>query len=195
MTDPLIDFWKEQPVVPVVLSPSELSARNDALRRNLAVRNAIEYAAGLLAILMFVGVALLSRDPAIRVAVFIQVCGIALVMRNLWHQRERSSPASAAETNVSYFMAQLRRQRDALTNVRWWYLAPLLPGLVAFSLAMAHTARDASQFWMPPLIATIVLVPGVMIFAVVDRMNRRAAHQLDREIAQVDHGSAEESAR
>lgn len=183
MSDPFVDLWKEQPVVSAVINADVLKNLSKSLRRRLLVRDAIEQTAGLLAMLIFIDIAWLSGDPIVCIAVAIQACGILAVMHNLW-RRQRVPPALYAETSLAFHLALLTRHRDAVGSVWRWYLAPLLPGVIAFSLALAHvTAREAGRFWLLPIMAIIMLVPGALIFVGVDWMNRRAARCLDREIA------------
>ncbi|MGN6271108.1 MAG: hypothetical protein ACTHM0_14580 [Sphingomonas sp.] len=186
MTDPIRDLWTSQPIAPVRPSPEELDRRARGLDRRVRRRNALEYGAGAIPILVFGAMALGHGDPLMRLASVVIVLGVIFVLYGLHHRAGASRVEDWAAPILDHHRAQLVRQRDALAGVWRWYLAPLVPGL-ALLFAGVWRLRSASDGIAA---ATIAMLPPVLIavvaFAGIHWLNRVAARRLTRAIAALD---------
>lgn len=186
MTDPIHELWTSQERDARPLSPAELARRARMLHRRLARRDAIEYAAGSIAALAFVWIALTTPEWSIRAACALIVIGMGVVMWNLWKRRMPAPPEALGATGLDYFRAELVRQRDSLASVARWYLGPLVPGLTAFFLASGWVTARTAPVWLA-LVTTgtgLAIMGGLFWF--IHRLNRAAADRLDQEIRALD---------
>jgi len=187
MTDPVRDLWASQPVAPVRPSPGELDRHARRLDRRVRQRNALEYGAGAIPILVFGAMTLSHGDPLMRLASAAIVLGVIVVLYNLHRRAGASRVEDWAASILDHHRAQLVRQRDALASVWRWYLAPLVPGL-ALLFAGVWRLRSASD---GPAAATLAMLPPVLIafivFAGIHWLNRIGARRLTRAITALDH--------
>lgn len=86
---------------------------------------------------------------------------------------------------LAYHRAQLVRQRDALASVRLWYLAPLVPGTLLMMLAPAIEVGPRLLLRLGWDEALALMFP-IVIFILIDCMNRRAAGKLQDIIDDLD---------
>jgi hypothetical protein len=189
MTDPVCDLWASQPVVPLRPSPDELDRRARQLDRRVRRRNALEYGAGAIPILVFGFLALGRGDPLMRLASAAIVIGVVVVLYGLHRRAGASGAGDWAAPILDHHRAQLVRQRDALASVWRWYLAPLVPGLALLFAgvwrlrSLAEGAAAATAAVLPPVLIAIVVFGGI------HWLNRVAARRLTRAIAVLDHHS------
>jgi hypothetical protein len=88
-------------------------------------------------------------------------------------------PADLAFTaSLGFHRRELVRQRDLLRSVWSWYLGPLIPGLVVFSVGI-----------MPHRVGAMVFCVSffLVVFGLIVWVNHRAAVRLDRQIAELDN--------
>jgi hypothetical protein len=87
-------------------------------------------------------------------------------------------PVDASLTaSIAFHRGELVRQRDLLRSVVWWYIGPIIPGLVVFCAGI--TPRHGAG-------SLLSAVPLLCIFGLVVWANHRAAARLDRQIAELD---------
>ena len=72
----------------------------------------------------------------------------------------------------------MERQRDVVKNVWRWYLAPLVPGFVVYTVAYALAFRRPASWAGLALLDVIIAA----VFFGVWKMNMRAARCLQRKI-------------
>ena len=81
---------------------------------------------------------------------------------------------------TSRYREELRRQQSALRTVWLWYLGPLVPGLVLFTIGMGRLIEHAPGSRRPMWPFVVVMVA---VFAAVWLLNlwgaRRLQHQID----------------
>ena len=189
MTDPIRDLWASQPIAPVRPSPEELDRRAHGLDRRVRRRNALEYGAGAIPVLVFGAMALGHGDPLMRLASVVIVLGVIFVLHGLHHRAGASRVEDWAAPILDHHRAQLVRQRDALAGVWRWYLAPLVPGLALLFAGVWQIVRDnagasaATAHILPP-----VLIAGIVL-AGIHWLNRVAARRLTRAIEALDRRS------
>ncbi|NCP11892.1 MAG: hypothetical protein GW859_08090 [Sphingomonadales bacterium] len=191
MTDRIIALWQAEERDAKGFAPAELERKARAFRRRIALRDAIEYAASALVAAIFVYYAWAARDWRMTAACALVIVGMAVVVRGLWSRRLTPLPAALGEASLRYHRDQLVRQRDALVSVWRWYIAPTIPGVIAFaavvaSIAAERTASDLAWLVMLPTLAFVFTV-----FYAIHRLNLRAARALQAEIDQLDRGCDE----
>lgn len=172
-------LWKEQDVSVVALSPADLEARFRAQRAALQRRNLVEYIAGAVVIVVFLGYAALLPGALVKAGSLLTAAGAAFV---LWQLRRRASVAAlpddaAADALRAAQVKELERQRDALRSVALWYLAPFLPGLILFFAGVHLATPDAD-----PLALALPLGGVAALFGLIWAANLVAARGLDRQI-------------
>src|SRR5208337_195711 len=79
-------------------------------------------------------------------------------------------------TSLQFYSAELERQREAVSTVWSWYLAPLVPGFVVYTLGYAI------RFPRPAAWAGLVLIDAIVaaLFFGIWKLNMRAARCLER---------------
>ena len=186
MSEPAIQFWVSQPVEPLTIDTTEMKVRADVFARRLHRRDAIEYAAGGAVVVAFGSIGFLFSDTFFRIACGTIILGTLMVMRNLWMRRVKSSPQALAQASHVYYRDELVRQRDSLASVWQWYLAPFVPGVAMFLLAIWRLAAQT----LGPVEAITGLLPAAFsisgMFIAIHWLNRIAARRLTREITALE---------
>lgn len=129
-------------------------------------RNAREYAAGIVLLVLFLGQLVMGYD---RMGALVGIGAVGFVMAYLWWKHRGLQPLDPAADVVAYRTALLARVDDQirlLRSVTYWYLLPLfLP-----------TLWQAVGVWnKSPLAAIISLAVVAAIFAFVRWLNVNAA--------------------
>ena len=171
--------WKQQPTSTLSLSSAELEAGARRLRRGVRVRNAIEYLASLLVVVICIGYAIEFDGPLMRSGAILAALGSVVVM--FGRHRHASSralpPASTGLAWKDYQRAELVRQRDALRSAWRWYVLPLVPGLVVFRLGVetefAHSAAFAHGWIVNGVLAAFMLAVVALNAWSARRVQRR----------------------
>ena len=176
-------------------SIEQLRAKGDAFERKIRRRNIREYVAGLIAMLYFGWISLFGPLPwtpavippnLIRLGAGLIMLGIVIAMWQL-HRRTSllASPAESGLTSVlDHQRRQLVRQRDALRDIFFWYLLPLVPGLVVMMLApLALSPEIGSSGWFV-VAAKVSILP--LVLAALWALSRIGARKLQKEIDAID---------
>ena len=87
-----------------------------------------------------------------------------------------------ASSSLQFFRRELERQRDAVRNVWPWYLAPLVPGYVMFTIAYVVSFPRPVR-WIGVGAFDLFMV---LVFIGVWKMNLRAARCLQRSIDELN---------
>jgi Flp pilus assembly protein TadB len=181
--------WQSQPTEGVRMSIAEVQARASAFQTKISRRNLREYAAAAIVVLFFGYRFAYTADPFIRGGMALIIAGTCYVVWQL-HIRgaAREIPKEAGLSSfIDFQRQQLIRQRDMLTNLWSWYLGPLLPGMVVLMVAVGHaTAGRVPHAW---LLTVIYLGIVTAVFGAIDRLNKRAARRLQRQIDELDAAS------
>lgn len=187
MTDPLRHAWQTSAADAPLPSLDEVRAGADRFHRIVRRRNAIEYAASALVVLIFGAMALFAPAIATRIGSALVVAG---VLTAAWQLRRRASAVAPPDAEgalpiLAHQRAQLVRQRDALAKIGRWYLGPLVPGMIAILFAPVFTHGPAALLAM-----NAGHIIGVTAFALVFGgtwwLNRRTARMLQRAIDDLD---------
>lgn len=179
--------WSASHADASLTEPGLCAERLAALDRTVRRRNLLEYAAGTL-------VGTLSAAGAIAcslyglwdfaIAMTLVVAGVAIVMVTLY--RSGSSLDRHPESSCrAHLHAQLDRQRKLLRRVPLWYIAPLLPGVLAIYGATATRVAE-NQGWAVALGGLWAPLGGTLaFFGFIIWLNLATAKGIDRQIAEL----------
>jgi hypothetical protein len=178
--DRIKEIWQCQPLEGIQMSADQIRRRAGTFQKKILWRNVREYAAGLIAAVLFGFFFVTSHDTLFRVGCALLIAGLAYVA---WHLHRkgsaRSVPAAVgAASSLQFYRGELERQRDLVASVWWWYLGPLIPGLILFAVSAA--LADPHPHKLGVLALVYGLCAGLFIF--VWKLNARAAHCLQRLI-------------
>jgi hypothetical protein len=181
-------LWQCQPVEGMQMSIQEIRKRSGKLERRVLWRNLREYVAAVFAIIMFTYFFVERHDLLYRTAFALFIASMFWIAIQLYRRAsaKRMPTGMDASTSLQFYRAELVRQRDVVKNVWPWYLAPLVPGFAALTLADVVSLPYPANLVRPLL--TDVAVAAV--FFGVWKMNLRAARCLDRMIGEL--GTAEQ---
>jgi hypothetical protein len=195
MSDPtsedsnLKQVWQSQPTEGVRMSIAEVHAKASTFQRKIWDRNLREYGAAAIVVVFFGIRFVQTPDPFIRLGMALIVAGMCYLTWQL-HVRgsSRELPKDAGLSSfIEFQRGQLIRQRDTLTHIWSWYLGPLVPGLVVMMVAIGRAAAGrVPHIW--PLTAFYLGIIFAVFFA-IDRLNKRAASSLQRQIDALDAAS------
>jgi hypothetical protein len=178
MRDDARGLWQGQPIGGKAPGLEEVRRGARAFERTIRRRNLREYVAAALVTIFFGWQAAAAAEPATRIGAILTVAGTAFIVFRL--RRHGSAAAPAADLGLrpclDFHRAELERQRDLLRSVWYWYLLPLVPGLLVM-LAGRLLAQPQSIWRVGPY----ALVCAAIFFAIA-RLNSRAARELQREI-------------
>lgn len=185
--DPFRRAW--QASAPVASPPSslpDLHRRASRFERRIRRRNAIEYAAIALVVAVFGAFAILAPAalPAMRIGAVLMVIGALYVAWQL-HRRASARPLPPGLPLVEHLRRELVRQRDAVTSVAGWYLAPFVPGMLLILLGPLIDGGPralAALGWEQ--VPALAFPPAFFLF--IWWLNRRAARQLQAAIDDLD---------
>src|ERR1017187_10760899 len=113
-------------------------------RLRIKNRNLREYLGGALGIAIFTFDLFKFPSPLARTGSLLIIAGIVVIMIQIY---KRASPGRlpvdlALTDSLDFHRGELVRQRDLLRSVLWWYIAPIVPGLVVFGAGV--TPRHAA---------------------------------------------------
>lgn len=177
-------IWQSQPVEVTTMSAEVIRKRASKFEHRIWWRNAREYMGSLLGITLFGSFFVKTHEVLFRIAFSLFIAGMMWIVIQIRRKASaRAIPLEAdTSTGLRLYRAELERQRDVVKNVWPWYLAPLLPGFVVYTLAYA-TAFPRPLSW-----AGLALLDAVIaaIFFGVWKMNLRAARCLQRMIDELN---------
>ncbi len=186
--DPLRDLWAGQETGGFAMPVEEVRRRAGAFQSRIRTRNMTEYAAALVVLIAFGGVALTVPDWGVRAGAALIMLGTLYVVWKL-HTMARaagSGEIDAALSLTDFHKGELLRQRAALATVWRWYLMPFVPGMIVFLSAVSFTPDNPA-----PLAAKLIVFffsLGIVgtLFAGIAWLNARAVKALDKEIAALE---------
>jgi len=178
--NPAQRLWQDQPVEGITMSIEIIRKRAAKFERKILWRNVREYVAALIAAAPLGYFLITARNLFARVTFGLLIAGLAWMVVQL-HRRAsvRKMPVGLATlTSLQFYRAELERQREAVNTVWSWYLAPLIPGL------LVYTIWSAIRSPRPTAWVGLALMDAVIagVFYLVWKMNVRAARCLQRMI-------------
>jgi hypothetical protein len=187
---PVQEIWQGQPLEGIKMSTAEIRKRAGKFENQVQWRNVREYLGALIAAVAWGFVLLKGHEILFRVAFGLFIAGLAYVVFQVHRKGSaRSLPAAMGSAScLDFYRGQLERQRDLVSSVWWWYLAPLVPGFAVYTVAYAL----ANPRWgnLGGLAVMNLIVAAVFFF--IWKLNLRAARTLQRLI---DDLSAAENSR
>jgi hypothetical protein len=117
--------------------------------------------------------------------------GVAVVMWRLYVVARTGtvSEAAAAADWTQFYRGELVRQRDALQGIWWWYLGPLIPGMIVYWLAIGIRSIGTPSVVWEWAVAAGGLLATAVVFGWVASANKQAATALQAEIDLLDRAS------
>lgn len=177
-TTPMQQLWQQQPGEGMRMSIDEVRRRAGRFEKRIFWRNTREYIAAGIGTIVLSYFFVHAHHSLARWSVGLLIAGLAYAMGHLYLKGSTRAPsADAGARCADFFLTELERQRDLISNL-WWYLGPLVPGLLlgAIAAAIAHPQPKA-LLGQSIGHAFVIVVFGVVIWA-----NRRAARCLQRQI-------------
>jgi hypothetical protein len=124
-------LWQSQKKEYDPMTLAQIHDQALAFERIVRKRNTIEYVTYAFAIGISVAVGFEPRmTPMIRAGLALIVLGMVFVAWQLHRRGSAENAPPIGESLVEAYRNQLIRQRDAGRTGFWWYLAPMIPGLV-----------------------------------------------------------------
>lgn len=176
-----IEAWLSQKVEPIVMSIAEIQQQSRKFEGRIRLRNLTETVAGVIVLVVFGYYLFRFPTPMQRAGSLLTIAGTLFVM---YRVNGMAAPGKAPadgefENCVAFHRRELERQRDLLLAIWRWYLGPLVPGVLLFSVAViAPKVRHPADWWR----AAPFLLIMVAWFWVVGVRNRKAAAKLQKKI-------------
>ena len=180
LNNSVLEIWQNQPVEVTKMSLTEIRRRADKLEHRVWWRNAREYAASLGAAVMLACSFATTHDVLSRIAFGLFFAGLIWIVVQLHRKGSAKSLPTGLDTvaNLRFYRVELERQRELVTSVWSWYLAPLIPGFIVYTIGHAirvpHPAAWAGLALLDAMVA--------LMFFVIWKLNMRTARCLDRMI-------------
>lgn len=181
--NPVQELWQTQPVEGIKMSAEEIHRRAAKFERKIRWRNVREYLASLIAVGLFVYFFVTTQDVLSRVTFALFIGAMLWIVISLhWRGWAKKIPEGVDTlTGLRFYRSELERQYRVVKGVWWWYLAPLVPGFVVYTIGYA-IKFPRSRAWAG-LILMDVIVAGM--FYLIWRMNMQAARCLTRIIEEL----------
>jgi hypothetical protein len=171
-------LWQGQPADAGTMSLEDLRRGSRRLERRVGRRNAREYIAAIVVVIVFGWTAWIAPTATLRLAAGLIAAGAIFIAYHLSrHGAARTMPADLGLTScLQFHRGELVRQRDLLRGVWTWALLPCAPGLILFYLGQLWTfpAQVSRIGWSAA--ATVV------VFVFLGALNRRAANKIQSRI-------------
>ncbi len=178
------EIWQSQPVEVTKMSVEVIRKRASKLEHRIWWRNAREYVGSVVGVALFGGFFVKTHEVLFRIAYGLFIAGMVWIVVQLRRKASARNISMEADTSTSLrlYRAELERQRDVVKNVWPWYLAPLVPGFLVYTLAYA-IAHPQPLGWARVALLDVVIAA---IFFGVWKINLRAARCLQRMIDELN---------
>lgn len=160
------------------MSIDEIRRRAVKFEKRVIWMNLREYVAGAIGMVLMGYFLIRAHDTLSRIGFGLTMAGVAYALVHLYF---KGRPGTASEQVgaqcANFFLDELERTRKLVDNL-WWYLGPLVPGLIVLTIAPA-LAHPQPAVLIRLGIADL-FIAGVFVFVI--RLNKRAARCLQRQI-------------
>lgn len=171
-------LWQQQPVEGTRMSIDEIRRRAVKFEKRMFVINAREYVAAALAVAFFVYFLSHTHDALMRTGFGLLIAGLGYAMFHLYRKGRPGTASEQIGTQcANFFLEELERTRKLVNNL-WWYLGPLVPGLMVMMVASARLHHQPMALLR--LAITNLFIAAAYVFVI--RLNRRAARCLQKQI-------------
>ena len=187
--DPIQKLWTQQTEEPFAMSLADVHLHAQRFQSRIRTRNMIEYAAAAFVIAAFGWVAAAAPEPIVRIGAGLIVLGALYVCWQLYRlgrAATRSELDAGAQSWAAFHRGELTRQRQALSTVWSWYLAPFVPGMLVFLAGVSFTPANSAP--LPLRLGVFVAGVALMaaVFAAIAWLNAQVTRKLDAQIAALD---------
>jgi hypothetical protein len=185
------ELWQGQPTEGVRMSIDQIQAVAGKFQRRIHWRNVREYVAAIAVIVFSAYEFFRGGDLLVRTGFGLIIAGTSYL---IWHLLSKGSwrplPEDAGLSScIDFQRRQLEQQRDLVSSVWRWYLAPLAPGMAILLVAFYHANPGHVKY------PALVVLPEAIFFAVISvavaRLNEKAARRLQRQIDELDEAGRE----
>ena len=184
LENPVQKLWQDQPVEGIKMSAEMIHRRAAKFERKIWWRNVREYLASLIAISLLGYFFATAGDALSRFTFGLFIAGMVWIVVQLHRKGSARTMPEGADTLTSlrFYRKELERHRDAVASVWAWYLAPLVPGFVVYTIGYAM------KFHHPAAWAKLALMDIIVagMFFWIWKMNLRAARCLQRMIEELN---------
>jgi len=182
--NPVQKLWQDQPVEGIKMPVEELRRRAGKFERRIRGRNLREYVASLIAVGLFVYFLVSAHDWLSRTTYGLFIAAMLWIVVALHHKGSAKTMPEGVDTltGLRFYRAELERQYRVVRDVWWWYLAPLVPGFVVYTIG--HAIQSPRPAAWAGLAFMDVVVAGMFVW--IWRMNQKAARCLERMIQELN---------
>lgn len=168
------------------MSADDIRRKAGKLERKVFWLNALNYVAALVVVIFFGSQFWHTPDALTRVGFGLLIAGMLNVAWQL-HRKgsSRSLPADMGlASGLEFFKRELERRRDLPRTIWPWGLAPLIPGWVVLTVAVARTNPGHLRHLGLSLTVFNLVAAAAVVF--VWKLDQRAARRLQRQIDELD---------
>jgi hypothetical protein len=180
-------LWRQQPVKEVrEMTIEDLREHRVRLAKKESRRLWSETIAGAISMALLTALGVRAAGaPLVQVACAMLVIGEGVVIANLWRRgRPGLVPLDASTaSHLAHYRTELAKERNLLATVAAWYLAPTLPGLMLFPIAVALEIGVS-----PVIVGAVTIASLALVEAIIVAVNRRQARRLAQEIEALGAG-------
>lgn len=171
-------LWQQQPAEGMTMSIDEIRRRAVKFEKRMFVVNAREYVTAALAITFFAYFLSHTQDVLMRTGFSLLIAGLGYAMFHLYRKGRPGTASEQIGTQcANFFLEELERTRKLVSNL-WWYLGPLVPGLLVLMVGSARLHPEPLALLR--LAITNLFIAAAYIFVI--RLNKRAARCLQKQI-------------
>ena len=177
-------IWQSQPVEDPKMSADVIRKRASKFERRIRWRNIREYGASLLAVAGFAYFFATTPGVLQRITFALFIAGMVWIVVQLHRKGSARTMPQGVDTLTSlrFYRAELERQHEAVSHIWSWYLAPLVPGFVVYTVGYAISIPRPSAWAVLALIDIAIAA----LFVLIWKMNMRAARCLQRMIDELN---------
>ena len=181
--NPVQELWQTQPVEGIKMSADEIRRRANRFEHKIWWRNAREYVASVIATGLLGYFLVMAQDWLSRLTFALFIGAMVWIVVSLhWKGSAKKLPEGVDTlTGLRLYRAELERQRNVVRSVWWWYLAPLVPGFVVYTIGYGMTVQHAGGW--AGLIFLDAAVAGLFLW--IWKMNVKAERCLTRMIEEL----------
>jgi len=184
LENPVQKLWQAQPVEGLKMPAEAIRQRAAKFERRILWRNVREYVASLIAAVLLGYFFATAHDVLSRASFGLLIAAMVWIVAQLHRKGSAKSMSLGVDTltSLQLYRAELVRQREVVRTVWSWYLAPLIPGL------LVYTVGYAVKFPRPAAWAGLTLIDAIIagVFYGIWKLNMRAAKCLQRMIDELN---------
>lgn len=173
------EIWQSQPTEGIKMPIDEIRRRAVKFEKRMIWLNVREYVAGGMGMVGMAYFLSRTQDSLLRIGFGLMIAGLAYALFHLYRQgRPGTASEQVGAQCAEFFLEELERTRKLVSNVSWWYLGPLVPGLLLLAIASARIHHQPMALLR--LAISNLFIAGAFIFVI--RLNARAARYLQKQI-------------